>query len=409
MLDSYLVYAHNDKSGFQILTQEYKWPRNIEGTPVVKDISAEAWTLAPHVATSKVLTDLWSDPHWQTGRNKSTGLLSGETTSKAAVVRTVCSPDIQNTRNDTYEVMLPVLPEYNIWSQINDGKGDSRRIRLSHSLWSNSNASLINSPYLTTVFVQPDLDMAAVTTGVIVVGSLRKSGDRFVLSCSVDARWNHALHTMTASKDNGIGNSGNPISAKLSGRNKQTDLRNKTLPINDGSWRHISADKDWLEGAIGYPTLFNDRFQPHAASDQGTKVKTTALGMLIMTRVHDSMKAEADLEDWLAFKPPIESVISTAFADALSRTGSFQQSVTNTVFVECVTDCHLIPGSTHRKFRPGPPAPSLGVWTPLSFNGMTTGRKPKHLKVRLLRDCQGMRTKRLDQRITSRWPSSPYM
>ncbi|KAL9620479.1 MAG: hypothetical protein Q9160_004948, partial [Pyrenula sp. 1 TL-2023] len=356
-----------------ISTQEGEWPRIIEGSPMVEGLSAEAWTFAPHAATSQVLTRVWSDPHWETGKRKLTGTLSGQAVSEAAVVRTVCSPEIQNTSNDTHTVKLPVLSEYEVWSHGNESEGESRSVQLPRSLWTNSNASLINTPYVTTAFIQLDLDMAAVTTGVLIVGRRRRSGDRFLLSCSVDARWNHALHVMTKSSDYGIGNSGNPISVKLRGRNKQDDLRNRTLPINDGNWRHISMDKYWLEGAIGYQTLYNGGYQPHAASDQKPFTRTTALGMLIMTRQGDTVKSKADLGDWLRFKPAIESVISTVFADAISRTGSPRQQLSPTIPIDSVTRCGLVPGSSRYNFCPGPPGKSKDDWTLLKFQGLTTG------------------------------------
>ncbi|KAL9108327.1 MAG: hypothetical protein Q9227_006926 [Pyrenula ochraceoflavens] len=178
---------------------------------------------------------------------------------------------------------------------------------------------------------------------------------------------------MTKSEDYGIGNSGNPISAQLGGTNKQNNLQKRTLPINDGSWRRISMENDWLEGAIGYPTLYNYRFQPHSALDQRRYFNTTALGMLIMSRQYDTVKTEAERSDWLRFKPEIESVVSTAFADAISRVGSFQQDQSPTIFLESVRKCGLVPGSTQKTFCPGPPSPSPGDWTPLIFRGFTTG------------------------------------
>lgn len=343
-------------------------------------LSAEAWTFAPHVATSQVLTLLWSDPRWGTRKPKLTGALSGQTVSEAAAVRTVCSPDISNTSNNTHKVELPILSEYNVWSHGDGSKGDSRSIQIPRSLWSNSNASKINTPYLTTTFIQPEHDMTATTTGVLVMGPRRRSGDRFVLSCSVDARWNHALHVMTKSKDYGIGNSGNTISVKLRGRNKQNDLQNRTLPIDDGSWRHISMDRDWLEGAIGYPTLYNSRFQPYAASDHKNFSSTTALGMLIMTRQSRTTKTETKLEDWLSFKPAIESVISTAFADAVSRVGSFRQQLSYNISIDSVDQCGLVRGSSHYYFCPEPLAQSAGNLTLLKFEGLTSGKQLKEAK-----------------------------
>ena len=63
------------------------------------------------------------------------------------------------------------------------------------------------------------------------------------MTCSIDARWNDAQHSMIKSDDYGIGIVGHSVYAVLSGRNAQADLKAVTLPVNDGSWRHVSADQ----------------------------------------------------------------------------------------------------------------------------------------------------------------------
>ena len=58
LLLNYDFYSRNDDGGFQIFTPDSTFPRIIDGTPKVKDISAESWTIAPHAATSRALTHL---------------------------------------------------------------------------------------------------------------------------------------------------------------------------------------------------------------------------------------------------------------------------------------------------------------------------------------------------------------
>lgn len=168
---TYDFYNRNLGGGFKIFTPDSKFPRIIDETPKVKDISAETWTIAPHVATSRALTRLWSGPQWVTKGN-TTGIQSGQANSGAAVVRTVCSPDITFTRNATSEVSLPDLPAFETWTK--DGRlGEVRTIKLREPLWGLENSSRVGNDYLTTFFVATDPVMISVTTGMIILGPLK--------------------------------------------------------------------------------------------------------------------------------------------------------------------------------------------------------------------------------------------
>ena len=60
-----MSYSHNDDGGFQKFMLEQDYPPTImKGTPKVDRLSAEAWSFAPHVVTSEIMTYLWSDPYW---------------------------------------------------------------------------------------------------------------------------------------------------------------------------------------------------------------------------------------------------------------------------------------------------------------------------------------------------------
>ena len=202
LLSVYDFYSRNNGGGFKIFTPDSTFPRIIDGIPKVKDISAESWTIVPHAATSLALTRLWGDPRW-VAKGNPTGIQSGQTTSGAAVVRTVCSPDIKLTRNGTSEVCLPDLPAFDTWSK--DGRlGSGRTIKLREPLWIQSNTSRAENHHLDTVFVVPDQEMASVTTGVVVLGPLTNQSERIAMVCSIDARWNDAQHSMIKSSDYGI-------------------------------------------------------------------------------------------------------------------------------------------------------------------------------------------------------------
>ena len=371
LLSIYDFYSRNNDGGFKIFTPDSNFPRIIDGIPKVKDISAESWTIVPHAATSLALTRLWGDPRWLAKGNP-TGIQSGQTSSGAAVVRTVCSPDIILTRNGTSEVHLPDLLAFETWSK--DGRpGDERTIKLREPLWVQRNTSRAGNDHFTTVFVAPDQAMASVTTGVVVLGPLTNQSERIAMTCSIDARWNDAQHSMTKSSDYGIGNVGNSVYAVLRGRNAQADLKNMTLPVNDGSWRHVSADEAWLKGALGYQTTFNARDQPYFKDVDKRGYNTTALATLILARSMYSYKKTQSIDYWRDSLPAMESVISTAFADVMSRTGSVRENSARMLRVNSVKECQRQAGSAYFEFCPPPQASEAETRSELHFNGSTTG------------------------------------
>ena len=122
------------------------------------------------MATSRALTRLWASPQCISNGNL-TGIQSGQASSGAAVVRTVCSPDIMLTKNGTSDVSIPDLPAFKTWTK--DGRlGDVRTIKLREPLWVQRNSSRAGSNHLTTVFVAPYPGMISVTTGVVVLSPL---------------------------------------------------------------------------------------------------------------------------------------------------------------------------------------------------------------------------------------------
>ena len=367
----YDFYNRNIDGGFQIFTPDSDFPRIIDGTPKFKDISAESWTIAPHVATSNALTRLWVDPQW-VAKGNSTGIQSGQASAGAAVVRTVCSPDIKNTRSGTSEVSLPDLPAFETWAK-DDRLGDERTIKLREPLWVQNKSTRAGNHHLTTVFVAPNPEMASVTTGVVVLGPLTKQRERIAMMCSIDARWNYAQHSMTKSNNYGIGNVGNSVYAVLRGTNSQANLKTMTLPVNDSSWRHVYADQSWLKGALGYPTPYNTRYQPYFTGVDGQGYNTTALATFILARSMYVERYRTSIKHWQESIPAMESVISTAFADVMSRAGSVRELNKTMLQVNSVSDCQMQGGSGYYGYCPPPLADEASNLSELHFNGSRTG------------------------------------
>ena len=161
--------------------------------------------------------------------------------------------------------------------------------------------------------------------------------------------------------------------AILRGRNAQADLKTMTLPIDDGSWRHVSADEAWLNGALGYQTTFNAREKPYFKGVDKKGYNTSALATLILARSMYSYKKTQSIDYWRDSLPAMESVISTAFADVMSRTGSVRENSVRSLHVNSVKECQRQPGSTYFRFCPPPQASHAGHLSELHFNGSTTG------------------------------------
>ncbi|KAL8710251.1 MAG: hypothetical protein Q9220_005182 [cf. Caloplaca sp. 1 TL-2023] len=373
MLATYFAYSKNDAGGFAIYTPEQNYPRRIEGAPRVEGVNAEAWSFAPHASTALVMTNLWFDRHWYPRDDKPTGQLTGDVEAEAVAVRTVCDPSVREIDHDTSSLDLPNLPAYDTWSPGSSQGNNFARVRLFNgTLGQNSTASLFDNQNMTTVFIPLGSEVTSVTTGLVILGPTSSNGRRFSLVCSVDARWNKALHIMTKSEDYGIGNVGNTITAQLHDRRKKSDLSKSTLPLRGTSWRPIAAEPAWLQAALGYTTRFNLGYPPYAIDAHGPTYKTTALGALLMARLKHLPKADTTLGYWINNTNAAESVISTAFADAISRIGiERQQTFNGYTPIESVRSCQQI--TNRYTFCPPPTAAVRDQWTRLSFTGSTAG------------------------------------
>ena len=172
-----------------------------------------------------------------------------------------------------------------------------------------------NISTFTTAWISLSSEYKSVTAGLVVLGPVDASNGvrRAGVVCSIDARWKEALHTLTATEEGTVyvnltdagGSSDNP--SFLDGRIVDPD--------GNGRWRHIEADYDWLQGLTPIvPSLF---------THTGSSGHTTALGNLLLAAGFDlegpsSQTEEDSIED-------IETILSTAIADAVSRIGLGQQ------------------------------------------------------------------------------------
>ena len=382
-----MVDYNDSPRGFEISTPDELYPRLIQWTPKAQGLSAEAWSFAPHVATSLFLTELWNDPDWYGKRY--TGKNSAQTAAKAAAVRTICSPHIEIFDKDTLSVSLPDLEPYHTWINGTATTGDFVDIHLSKPLWGNSSQCLTTNRNPTTVFITPSPNMSSVTTGLVLMGPVRPSGDRIGMVCSVDGRWNTAVHSLTQSPYYGLGNPGSPVTATISSRNSDQYIVDGVLPVNSSDWTLIDADTEWLEGALGYNTPFHELADPGSAkiTNARAETQTSALGAFLMTVGTGIVNmTTANVESWsTTILSRIEPVISTAFADAMSRTGYAQQAATIDFKTDFAKECMPITGSTHRHYRlcPGPSKDATGNFTNMMLNGSTNGKQPFHCIVSL--------------------------
>lgn len=371
--------------GYQISPPEQKYPRILEGTPREPGVSAEAWSIAPHAATSFLLGSLWYDPWWYPMDGKHTGVVSGEIVSKAAAVRTVCSRDVKSFDRNTPSIPLPLLSEYSTWAPNNGTEGPYVNVSFPRSRW--ETGMMANRDTVTTVWIPPSVNMTSVTVGLVVFGQqVVNSSQRNGVVCSIDARWNRAKHVSTKSVWYGLGNQGNTISAQLSSQHTPESTINGPLPIkNEENWRHISAEIEWFNtlsysvpanggnisetewlNTLGYGVSANGG---NAYSSEFIRVNTTYLGNILLTQIRPDNISATPWDP--QHTTTIETVISTVMADAISGIGLAHLWSTPTIPVDFADNCsyNAISGS-----HPLCPPPSLNdkEMIQLTFNGSLT-------------------------------------
>lgn len=374
-LENFYNY-HRNQGSYEISTQESQFPRTLQGTPRSPGLSAEAWSLAPHAATSLLKQHLWYDPHWYPAdKTRPTGIRYGETWSQAAAVRTVCTRDILAFSNATFNVSLPNPPAYDLWARGNDRSGRYTNIQLSKPLWGDHEGALTQQTGTTTVWIPASPDMESVTAGLVILGSLNSTfeSQRFGVVCSIDGRWNKAKHVLTGNANTGLGsksydNDGGDISVVQNGQRNNQAILTETLPLDDGNWRHIKAEQGWLNAL----TPLIPQYMEEAETALNKSTMTTALANILIagdvrlnTDNLDSVNARFRIQY-------IETIISTAMADAISRVGLGQQYRAFKYYTNFGTKCKRIQSAGGRTWCPGPPPYDQS--SRLAFRGFLTGK-----------------------------------
>ncbi|KAL8799854.1 MAG: hypothetical protein Q9182_005603 [Xanthomendoza sp. 2 TL-2023] len=103
------------------------------------------------------------------------------------------------------------------------------------------------------------------------------------------------------------------------------------------------------------------------------------LGALLMARMESLGKRQTPIEFWRNNTAAIESVVSTAFADTISRIGMERQQIAGGYTpTEFVHECYQIP--EEYTLCPPPAASEMDQWTSLEFKGFTKGYANKASK-----------------------------
>ena len=367
-MESFYEYFRGSGSGYEIFTPETQFPRILQAIPRWTNLSAEAWSYAPHAATSLVKTDLWLDPHWYPTYLRPQGVRTAETASQGSAVRTVCNPEILTLSGETYNVSLPALQPYDLWAQVDGQPGPYVETQLAKPLWGNEKDSLTNITQCTTVWVPTNI--SSVTAGLVVLGPLTSDSatQRLGVACSIDARWYRADHIMTPSQSDLLGNSGPFISVVVGAQDRDEHNTATVLPIDDGNWRNISAEPEWLETLTPLVPKFVK--EPTLAVNQSSL--TTALANLYIAAnvvLLSPNNTNSNNQTWVQ---TIESITSTAMAEAVARVGLAQQYDTLKYYTSFGNGCSRIANAGGRQFCSGPPP--YNQFSLLSFKGFLTGK-----------------------------------
>ena len=366
-LESYYIYFR-DGNGYEIFTPETQFPRILQAVPRQKGLSAEAWSYAPHAATSLVKTDLWLDPHWYPTYLRPQGVRTAETSSQGSAVRTICNPEILTFSEETYNVSLPAIQLYDMWAQRDGKPGPYVEIQLAKPLWGNNEHSLTNLTQRTTVWVPTN--MSSVTAGLVVLGPLTSDSatQRLGVACSIDARWYRANHIMTPSQSDFLGNSGPFVSVVIGAEDRVEHNTTTALPIDNGNWRHIAAELGWLEALTPIVPVWMK--EPTLEVNQS--FLTTALANLYLAADVVLVSPNSTHSPNRSWVERIESITATAMADAVSRVGLEQQYDTRKYYTNFGNGCSRINNAGGRQFCSGPPPHNQ--FSLLSFKGFLTGK-----------------------------------
>lgn len=163
-------------------------------------------------------------------------------------------------------------------------------------------------------------------------------------------------------------NDGSDISVLQSGQRNIRVILTDTFLIDDGNWRHIKAEQGWLDALTPLiPQWMNEAKTTLSKSTMTTALANVFIAANIRLKI-DNLDRNNDGRYWIQ---DIESITSTAMADATSRVGLGQQYRTPKYYTNFGTECKPIEGCGPRKWCPGrPPYDQSSL---LAFRGFLTG------------------------------------
>jgi hypothetical protein len=204
---------------------------------------------------------------------------------------------------------------------------------------------------LPTILLSLPSRFCSTTTGLVVLGPLssKNATECFRVAYSIDARWNKAQHQDTASST-GLRSKGSFIGTKGNEMRSNGVIHTKALLIDEGRWTRISAEQSWLDAPTPLVPVWAGKTLTTASKSE---TSITALPNLVIAPSVSLTTANMtnSAEQWWISE--IETVVSTAMADAISRGGLAQQydslkfySSTKSLQKQCVS----IHGDANRYF-----------------------------------------------------------
>ena len=340
---------------WQFTAREYTFERVIQVSEKYFPGGHATWTYAPH---AYVQDQLWWDSTWFNNDkiNTTNGRLS-ISPSKSAGVRTACLE--QPISLNTSALDFPLLTEVERYVfPLN------KTIQVDPSLWSDDGDTfrlpdIVRTPWIPQTDAQ---SIGSVTAGLVVMAPLEpNTTHRESLAYSIDARW---IDTVNSQSDGLLDIA---ISAEIF--DPTTGSATSILEPAAKNWTPISANEDWLNALL--PHL------PYITPDLQLSLPATTLANLLMRSNHSLLGPKSqypnDDEPYFFW----EFVISTLFADAISRLGFAKQLESDFTYVTdsdntnpCVgTGCYM-----GCKVNPGPgdaPIPNLCNGPPPQETGFT--------------------------------------
>lgn len=287
---------------------------------------AETWVLAIHMAVgvlSKNVAAAWYDAlkgiapsSWHyTLRYRIFNQTTGSVQSWVPVVRADCAvTDSLFWNSSGSQLEYPDLPEYGFRLDLNYW------IETEFLVSSNISAQWITVPEVARLSDNSnttDVPSAFLSVQIPYSGS-NNTGTAF--TCSIDARW--AMGTYTGGPVGDI-DADYVQTATIQNTRPFPDIKGyqyNFLPIDDGSWRRVQIDLDWL----------NTLTPPLGNSTSGW----TSLAALLTDIGMD--KSTGTIFDWVDVSSVLESIIATLVADGMSRQGYAANGGSSTHFSDAL-------------------------------------------------------------------------